>query len=94
MRGNRSFAYHVMALMVRKEYGNIPRAMEDMIAVAAEWEHKPFIKEVEGEIRQVVPFSDKVKVFAGGFQSTPAELVDAKDDEPQKVAFEWRTNLY
>ena len=94
LRGNRSFAYHVMALMVRKEYGNIPRAMEDMIAVAAEWEHKPFIKEVEGEIRQVVPFSDKVKVFAGGFQSTPAELVDAKDDEPQKVAFEWRTNLY
>ncbi len=94
LRGKRSFAYHVMALMVRKEYGDISRAMDDMIAVAAEWEHKPFIKEVKGEIRQVVPFSNKAQVFAGGFQSTPAELVDAKDDEPQKVAFEWRTNLY
>ena len=94
LRGKRSFAYHVMALMVRKEYGNIPRAMEDMIVVAAEWEHKPFIQEVDGEIHQVVPFSEKAKVFSGGFQSTPAELLESKDDEPEKVAFEWRTNLY
>ncbi len=94
LRGKRSFSYHVMALMVRKEYGDISRAMDDMIAVGAEWEHKPFIQEVDGEPKQVVPFSKKAQVFSGGFQSTPAELVDAKDDEPQKVAFEWRTNLY
>jgi len=94
LRGNRSFAYHVMALMVKKEYGNISRAMDDMMAVPAEWVHKPFIQEVDGEIKQVVPFSKKAQVFAGGFQSTPAELQDTKDDEPQKVAFEWKTNLY
>ncbi len=94
LRGNRSFAYHVMALMVKKDYGNIPRAMEDMIAVTAEWEHRPFIKEVDGEIRQVVPFSEKAMTFSGGFQSTPAEALDSKPDEPEKVAFEWRTNLY
>ena len=94
LRGKRSFAYHVMALMVKKEYGDIPKAMEDMIAVAAEWEHPPFIKEVDGEICQIVPFSEKASSFSGGFQSTPAEALDKKEDEPQKVAFEWRTNLY
>ena len=94
LRGNRSFAYHVMALMVKKDYGNIPRAMEDMIVVAAEWEHKSFIQEIDGEPKQVVPFTENSQSFAGGFQSTPAELVESKDDEPEKVAFEWRTNLY
>lgn len=94
LRGKRQFAYHVMALMVKKEYGNIPKAMESMIAVAAKWEHKPFIEEVDGEIKQVVPFSNQSSGFEGGFQSTPAERVESKSGEPEKVSFEWRTNLY
>lgn len=94
MRGNRQFAYHVMALMVKKEYGDINAAMEEMIAVEAEWEHKPFLQEIDGEVRQVVPFSNLTKTFSGGFQTAPAEVVEAKEGEPEKVAFEWRTNLY
>ena len=43
LRGKRSFAYHVMALMVRKEYGNISSdGRHDY--VAAEWEHNPLFR--------------------------------------------------
>lgn len=94
MRGKRQFAYHVMALMVKKFYGDINAAMEEMIAVEAEWEHEPFLKEVDGEVKQVVPFSDVSKTFGSGFHSAPAEVVETKEGEPEKVAFEWRTNLY
>jgi hypothetical protein len=95
IRGKREFAYHVMALMVKKNYGDINAAMEEMIAVEAEWEHKPFLKEVDGEVRQVVPFSELTsKTFGDGFHSTPAEVVQAKEGENEKVAFEWSTNLY
>ena len=93
MRGNRQFAYHVMALMVKKEYGDINAAMEEMIAVEAEWEHKPFLQDVDGEVKQVVPFSNLTKAF-GGFHTAPAEAVETKEGEPEKVSFEWRTNLY
>ena len=94
LRGKREFAYHVMSLMVQKNYGNIKHALEQMVAVDAEWEHKPFIKEINGEYKQIVPFSTKTATFAGGFQTAPAEEVDTEDDGPKKVAFEWRTNLY
>jgi len=95
LRGKREFAYHVMALMVKKEYGDIRNAIDQMVAVDAQWEHKPFLKEVDGEIKQVVPFSTKMSTFSGGFHTAPAEEVVAKDDgKPKKVAFEWRTNLY
>ena len=94
LRGKREFAYHVMALMVKKNYGDIKQALEQMVAVEAEWEHKPFLKEVDGEVKQVVPFSTKVSAFAGGFHTAPAEEVETEDEGPTKVAFEWRTNLY
>jgi hypothetical protein len=94
LRGKREFAYHVMSLMVKKEYGDVQKALQEMVASDAEWEHKPFIKEVNGEIKQIVPFTDQVQTFAGGFQSTPAEEVKTKEGEPTKVSFEWRTNLY
>jgi len=94
LRGKREFAYHVMALMVKKNYGNIKQALEQMVAVDAEWEHKPFIREVDGEYKQVVPFSTRTATFAGGFETAPAEEVETDDDGPKKVAFEWRTNLY
>ena len=94
LRGKREFAYHVMALMVRKNYGNIKHALEQMVAVDASWEHKPFLKEVEGEIKQIVPFSTKTATFSGGFHTAPAEEVATEDDGPKKVSFEWRTNLY
>jgi hypothetical protein len=95
LRGKREFAYHVMALMVKKEYGNIRHAIDQMVAVDAQWEHKPFLKEVDGEIKQVVPFSTDTATFSGGFHTAPAEEVVAKEDgAPKKVAFEWRTNLY
>ena len=93
-RGNRQFAYHVMALMVKKFYGDINAAMEEMIAVEAEWEHTPFLKEVDGEVKQIVPFSNLTKTFGSGFHTAPAEAVETKEGEPEKVAFEWKTNLY
>ena len=94
LRGKREFAYHVMALMVPKNYGNIKAALSEMVAVEAEWEHKPFIREIDGEFKQVVPFSTHTSSFGGGFETTPAEEVQTEDDGPTKVAFEWRTNLY
>ena len=94
MRGDRQFAYHVMALMVKKNYGDINAAMEEMVAVEAEWEHKPFLKEVDGEVRQIVPFTEQTKKTFGDGLSSPAEIIEAKEGESEKVAFERSTNLY
>ena len=63
-----------MALMVRKV--RVSRAMEHD-RCRRRWDTNPLSKKLK-EIRQVVPFSDKAKVFAGGFQNTPAELVDER----------------
>ena len=42
-RGKRSFAYPVMSLMIRKEYGDVKAAMEEMIGADYNVEFKPFI---------------------------------------------------
>ena len=45
LRGNRQFAYHVMALQVRKEYGDILAAMENKVVADIVAEYDPFVVE-------------------------------------------------
>ena len=45
LRGKRQFAYHVMALQVRKEQGDVRAAMENKVVVDIRTEYDPFIVE-------------------------------------------------
>ena len=93
LRGNRQFGYHSLSLMVKKEYGDVQAALEEMVAVDVEWKHGPFITFKDGEYH-TEPFIPERTKLGGGIVSTPAEVVESKNDEPEKVAFSWSTTLY
>lgn len=93
VRGPREFGYHAMSLMVKKEYGDVQSALEEMVAVDIEWKHDAFITFKDGEYHSE-PFIEQTTLLEGGIMSTPAEVVDSGSEENEKVAFSWSTTLY
>jgi hypothetical protein len=47
LRGKRQFAYPIMALLVRKDYGDIDAALEAQVLCTDETVHEPFVTQEE-----------------------------------------------
>ena len=102
VRGKRQFAYPVMALMVNKDMGPVQEAMEEMLAVDIDTEHKPFVVETgEGEYEclggpgSANPFkTERAPTYDPSKSETISEQLSAGKAAEKGDVFEWRTNLF
>ena len=94
--GKRQFSYHVMALMVRKEYGNVQAALEQMIASDAVTEFEPFIIEKDGEyicLGKLKPPGERDEEEDKSGQSLAEKLSVGKAADEGDV-FVWKTTAF
>lgn len=101
VRGKRQFSYPVMSLLVKKDYGPVKEAMEEMIAIDCDTEHKPFIVKDGDEYKCIGgpqdanPFkTEQAKMYDPKKSDTIAEQLSAGKAAEKGDVFEWRTNMY
>jgi hypothetical protein len=94
--GERQFSYHVMALMVRKEYGNVQAALEQMIVSDAVTEFEPFVIEKDGEyicLGKLKPPGERGEEEDKSGQSLGEKLSMGKAADEGDV-FVWKTTAF
>ena len=104
LRGKRMFAYPAMALLVRKDYGDIDAALEEQVLCEEETVHEPFItQDEEGEF-YCPPQQALHNPLASGKleqrQYDPSSLEPASRQlvtgraEKEGDIFEWRSTMH
>lgn len=104
LRGKRQFAYPVMALLVRKDYGDIDAALEAQVLCTDETIHEPFVTQEEnGEFycppQQALmnPLSqsqfEQKRYDPNSNVSAGAQLVTGRAENEGDI-FEWRSTVH
>ena len=103
LMGKKRFAYPVMALLVRKEYGDIDAALQDLVMSEEETVHEPFVTK-QGDDFYCPPQQALINPFAGSAmeqktydpsknESISKQLVAGRAEKEGDI-FEWRSTAY
>ena len=98
-RGKRKFAYPIISLMLRKEYGDVEAALEQKVAADFHVEYDAFIVKEDGEYRCLAgparnPFSvTEAKVFDPTKKESIGKQLSVGKAVNKGDIFEWSTTL-
>ena len=104
LRGKRQFAYPVIALLVRKEYGDIDAALEAQVLCDDETVHESFVtKEEDGTFRcpqqqaLMNPLSQsqfEQKSYDPNLEKSAGQQLVSGRAEKEGDVFEWRSTMH
>ena len=104
LRGKRQFAYPVIALLVRKDYGDIDAALEAQVLCDEQTVHEPFVTEEEDgtfycppQQALMNPLSQsqfEQKSYDPNSMKTAGEQLVTGRAEKEGDVFEWRSTMH
>ena len=104
LRGKRQFAYPIMPLLVKKEYGDIDAALEEQVLASEETVHDSFItKQEDGsyfcplQIAVYNPLAQakfEQKTYDPNSEKSAGQQLVTGRAEKQGDIFEWRSTMH